>query len=147
MFTRRFVIGLAGSVWLSLAAAGSVLAQEIVTTGPPPALRANVTAFVKAFNSGSSDEWEAMAKSVFTPAFFKKQTAAERKLAYTKMRAEFGTIAVDRVERQGGPDAPLQIVVKGSVASGTFWVDLDEASRFDSLKAEVSKQPDEGRRH
>jgi hypothetical protein len=128
------------------AVAAPAFAQEIVVTGPPPELRTHLEAFLKAFNSSNSEAWEAMAKAAFTPEFLKKQTAAERKAAYAKMRADFGTIAIERVERNG-PDSPLQVFLKGSVASGVLWIDLDDASRFDNLKPEVHKKLDEDRRH
>jgi hypothetical protein len=120
-------------------AATPALAQEVVVSGPPPALRANMDAFVKAFNSTGTEAWEAMAKSVFTPEFLKSQTADQRAKAVAKLRTDFGTIAVQRVERQGGPDAPLQVFVKGSTASGVLWIDLDDNSHFMSLKGEVRK--------
>ena len=67
------------------------------------------------------------------------------------MQADFGKIQFSRVERNG-PDAPLQVTVKGSVASGVMWIDLDEAHRIDRIKAGVEKKsthntPDENRRH
>ena len=114
-------------------------AQEIVTDGPPPALRKNMDAFMKAFNTGDAAQFETMAKTVFTADYLKKQTAEERKKTYTKMWADFGTIQITQVERRG-MDAPLQVFVKGSVASGVLWIALDDASKFDSLKPEPEKK-------
>jgi len=114
-------------------------AQMVVQNGPPPELRKHMDAFVKAFNSGDAAEWEKMAQATCTPEYLKKATAEQRKSEYKKMHDTFGTIAIQQVERQGGPDAPLQVFVKGSTASGVFWIDLDDALRFDSLKAEVRK--------
>jgi hypothetical protein len=145
MFTRRSVLGVLGSALLLLAALPTS-AQEIVTTGPPPALRRNLDAFMKAFNSGNADQYEAMAKAVFTPGYFKRQTADERKKEYLKMHADLGAIQIGRVERNG-PDAPLQAFVKGSVASGVLWIDLDDASRIDGIRAEVDKKVNADRRH
>ncbi len=145
MFTRRSVIGvLSGAMLLCLA--GTSAAQQVVTTGPPPELRKNMDAFLKAFNSGDAAQYEAMTKTVFTADFLKKQTADERKAAFTKMRADFGNIQPGRVERNG-PDAPLQVSVKGTVASGVLWIDLDDASKFGGIRAEVDKKQDADRRH
>jgi hypothetical protein len=137
MFTRRSVLSIPGVLMLALISTPTS-AQEIITTGPPPELRAHLDSFIKAFNSGSAEEWEAMAKGAFTPGFLKRQTADERKKAYMSLHSDFGTIALERVERQG-PDAPIQVFVKGSVASGVIWIELDDASRFDGLKGEVRK--------
>ena len=121
-----------------VACAVPAAAQEMVVSGPPPVLRARLDAFVRAFNSGDVEQWEKMAAAAFTPAYLKSQTAAERQKAFLKMRADFGTIALERVERNG-PDAPLTIAIKGSVASGTMTVELDEEHRFNGLKASVAK--------
>lgn len=139
MRTRRWIVKAAFAM-LMIAIAAPAFAQEVVTTGPPPELRAHLDAFMKAFNSTDAAAWEKMASAVFTPAFLKSQTPAERKTAVAAMRKQFGTIAIERVERQGGPDAPLEMYVKGSVASGVFTIDLDDASsKFDSLKTQVKK--------
>src|SRR5689334_18127598 len=106
MHTRRWLMSLFGVAALLIGARAG--AQEIVTAGPPPALRKNIDAFMKAFNSGDAAQFETMAKTVFTADYLKKQTAEERKVSYTKMRADFGTIQITQVERRG-PDAPLQV--------------------------------------
>jgi hypothetical protein len=137
MFTRRVILRVLGAAAL-LFAATPVAAQEVIVTGPPPELRKNLDAFMKAFNSGSADQFETMAAAAFTPEYLKRQTAADRKAAFAKMVKEFGTIVIERVERNG-PEAPLEAFVKGSVASGVFWIELDESSRFAGIRAEVVK--------
>jgi hypothetical protein len=116
-------------------------AQEVVT-GPPPVLRQNLDAFLKGFNAAPAD-YEAMAKATFSPAFYKSQTPEQRATEYKKLRADFGTIQFQRVERQG-PDAPLEIEVKGSVASGTFWIELDENHRVAGIRARAGLAPPAG---
>ena len=138
MSTRRFFLTVFGALLFVLAATPA-MAQEVVVTGPPPELRKNLDALIKAFNSGNADQFEAMAKTTFTPDYFKRQTPAERKSLFTKLVADFGTIQFQQVERNG-PDAPLEISVRGSVASGRWWIDLDESSRLDGLRAEVVKK-------
>lgn len=119
----------------------SAAAQEVVVRdGPPPALRKNLDAFKAAVN-GTADQYEAAAKTAFTDELFKSQTPAQRKAEFEKIRASFGTIAFERIERNGGPDAPLQVFVKGSVASGVIWIGLDEeTSKFTSVKPEYPKK-------
>lgn len=126
---------------LLAATATSAAAQEVVVRdGPPPALRKNLDAFKAAVN-GTLEQYEAMAKTAFTADLLKSQTPAQRKADYDKMRAGFGTIAFERIERNGGPDAPLQVFVKGSTASGAIWIGLDEdTSKFTSIKPEVVKK-------
>jgi len=144
MPTRRTVLALS----TLLAAAALVQAQEVVVTGPPPELRKNLDAFQKAFNTGDAAQYETMAKSVFTAAYLKKQTAEERKKAYLGWHEQFGNIQFRQVERNG-PDAPLEITVKGSVASGTMWIDLD-GFKIDSVKAEAdakTKSKEDADRH
>ena len=117
-------------------AAVQTAAQEVVVNGPPPALRKNLDAFKAALN-GTAAEYEATAKSVFTDELFKSQTPAQRKAELDKLQAAFGKIGFERVERNGGPDAPLQVFVKGSTASGVIWIGLDDdTSKFTSLKPE-----------
>jgi hypothetical protein len=123
------------------------VAAQVVVTGPPPELRAHMDAFVKAFNAGDGEGWETMAKTVFTPDALERQTPAGRKKELDGLRAQFGTIAVTRVERNGGPDAPLHVSIKGSLKSGGLWIELDDDSRFDSVKAEVDRTADEDRHH
>ena len=56
----------------------SVAAQERRPGGPPPEIRARIDAFVKAFNSGNAEEFEAMAKANMTPELHAKMPAAQR---------------------------------------------------------------------
>lgn len=137
MHTRRFMAGLMTGA-LALTAA-STFAQEVVVTGPPPALRKNLDAFQKAFNSGDAAQYEAMANTTFTDGYFKGQTADDRKKAYAKWHAAFGSIKFQQVERNG-PDAPLQIFFKGSVASGVMWMELGDASKIAGVKVEGEKK-------
>jgi hypothetical protein len=137
MHTRRFMAGLMTGALAFMAA--STFAQEVVVTGPPPALRKNLDAFQKAFNSGDAAQYEAMAKTTFTDSYFKGQTADDRKKAYTKWHAAFGSIKFEQVERNG-PDAPLQIFFKGTVASGVMWMELGDASKIAGIKVEGEKK-------
>lgn len=150
MFTRRSLLSvLSGAMFLCVTA--PVAAQQIVTGGPPPELRKNLDAFEAAFSSGDAAKYEAMAKTSFTPAYLKKQTPEQRKAEYLKWFAALGAIKFQRVERNG-MDAPLQVAVKGSVASGTIWLDVDDnSSKIDGVKAEAEKKDNTGthadRRH
>lgn len=139
MFTRRSLLSVAAATMVMLSA-GRAFAQELVVTGPPPELRKNLDAYQKAFNSGDAAQYEAMAKTSFTPEYYKKQTADQRKAEFTKWHTAFGTIKFERVERNG-PDAPLQVFVKGSIASGVMWLDIDDmSSKLAGVKADPVKK-------
>jgi hypothetical protein len=133
---------IASSVMLLMVMAAGIAAapQVIVQDGPPPALRKNMDAFKAALND-SAAAYEAMAKTVFADALLKAQTPAQRKADWDKLHASFGTIAFPRLERNGGPDAPLQVFVKGSLGEGVIWIGLDEdTSKFTSIKTEFPKK-------
>ena len=125
---------------LAMTAVSAAAQQVVVQDGPPPALRKNMDAFKAALN-GTAEQYEAMAKNVFAAELLKSQTPAQRKADFEKMHAAFGTIAFGRIERNGGPDAPLQISVKGSLGEGLLWVSLDDdTSKFTNIKPEFPKK-------
>ena len=94
-------------------------AQEVRRGGPPPEVRAVFDALLEAVNGGSEDAWETFAQARFSPSFLQKQSRAERAQLYRQIVDQFGAIAVEQVRRQG-PDAPLQMMVKGSKADGVI---------------------------
>jgi CubicO group peptidase (beta-lactamase class C family) len=105
----------------------SMEARQVVTGGPPPEIRALIDAFTKAFNSGSASEWEAMAKERFSADLLAKRSAEERKQTFERLRADFGNVTLDQVRRRG-PDAPLDLHVKGATgAVGVFSLELTES--------------------
>jgi D-alanyl-D-alanine carboxypeptidase len=102
-------------------------AQQVVRSGPPPEIRALFDAFTQAFNSGSAESWEAFTQARFAPALLQKSNAEQRAAMYRQLVSDFGTIAIEGVRREG-PDAPLQMNVKGTKGIGTFAITLDTAS-------------------
>ena len=94
-------------------------AQEVRRGGPPPEVRAVFDALLEAVNGGSEDAWEAFAQARFSPSFLQKQSRAERAQLYQQIVTTFGTVAIEGVRREG-PDAPLQMNVKGSKADGAI---------------------------
>ncbi|HEY7475305.1 MAG TPA: serine hydrolase domain-containing protein [Vicinamibacterales bacterium] len=101
-------------------------AQE-VRTGPPPEIRALVDAFLKALD-GDAAAFETMAKERFSADHLKKTSVADRKELFEKIRADFGKVTFERAVREG-PDAPLQLQVKGSTgATGRISLEIDAAS-------------------
>ena len=107
-----------------IAATVSVPAQQVVRTGAPPEIRALVDAVIQAVNSGSADAWEAFAQARYAPSLLQEQTRDQRAEQYQQIADRFGTVAMEAVRRQG-PDAPLELQVKGSKSSGTIEVDID----------------------
>lgn len=111
---------------LVIAATVTVPARQTVRSGPPPEIRALFDAFTAAVNSGSADAWEAFVQARFAPALLQKFSKEERADMYRRLADDFGTIAIGRVNREG-PDAPLQLNVKGSRGSGMFILGLDNS--------------------
>ena len=122
----------AAARWLAailvIAATITLPARQVVRTGgPPPEIRALFDAFTEAMNSGSADAWEAFVQARFAPALLQKYSKEQRAEMYKQLAADFGTIAIGRVNREG-PDAPLQLNVKGSKGSGVFMLGIDNSN-------------------
>ncbi len=131
--TRRVCVKIVvGALAMLVWGAAPAQAQERVVTGPPPELRKNLDALQLALN-GTPEAYEAMAKETFSPAFYKGQTAAERRKVFEALREQYGTLTFGRVERHG-PEEPLIVTVKGSKAEGTVYIDLDESHRVAGLR-------------
>src|SRR3954452_24758935 len=90
-----------------MSASGLVHVQERVITGPPPGERAAIDAIVKALNADAAG-WDATAQDRFSPELLTKQTAADRRAGFEKLRQDFGSIKVGRITRRG-PDAPVEM--------------------------------------
>jgi len=112
---------------LLIATAASLSAQQPARTGAPPEIRALVDSVLQAVNSGSAEAWEAFAQARFAPSLLQQQTREQREEQYRQIADLFGTVAMNGVRREG-PDAPLQLNVKGSKASGVLVVDVDAAA-------------------
>ena len=98
--------------------------------GPAPGVRLVLDAFVKAVNTGSAEQYEAMAKEHFAPALLAKQTPQQRAAGYKRLTSEFGTITVEGVRREG-PDAPLRLSTKGSTGvTGVIILTLEPEAPF-----------------
>jgi CubicO group peptidase (beta-lactamase class C family) len=123
---KRLAPVLAPPLAFVLALAAAPRAQE-VRTGPPPEIRVLVDAFLNALD-GDAAAWEAMAKERFSADHLKKTSVADRKELFEKIRADFGKVTFERAVREG-PDAPLQLQVKGSTgATGRISLEIDAAS-------------------
>jgi CubicO group peptidase (beta-lactamase class C family) len=124
----------------------TVSAQKRVVGGPSPEIRDHLDSLIKAYNSGSADEWEKMAQKHFSPEGLKARTRAQRKQMFERMHGDFGaTISISRVERQG-PDAPLKASVKGATGlEAVFQIELesDAPYRIRSLSVQVGGPPDD----
>ncbi|MEO5898157.1 MAG: serine hydrolase domain-containing protein [Vicinamibacterales bacterium] len=105
--------------------------------GPPPEIRALIEEVIQAAN-GNDEAWEAFAQKSFAPPYLKQQTPAQRAALHQQIVARFGTVARGPVVREG-PDAPLQITIKGSKASGMLAVSVDDTTfRITSLALDAS---------
>lgn len=101
-------------------------AAPIALQGPPPEIRALIEGVIQAAN-GSDEAWEAFAQKSFAPPYLARQTPAERAALHQQIVDRFGIVARGPVTREG-PDAPLQISLKGSKASGTLAVSVDDGT-------------------
>lgn len=106
--------------------------------GPPPEIRQHVQALVAAYNSGSAEQWEAMAQEHFAPAGLAGRSAADRRDLLERLRGDFGnSITLDRVTREG-PDAPLKLHVKGATGlEGVFELALEASGPFRIIRFAV----------
>jgi CubicO group peptidase (beta-lactamase class C family) len=104
--------------------------ERTVVGGPPPEIRTLVDGFLKAVNSASADEFEAMAKAHFSPKYLASQTATQRSQLQSDIRKQLGTVTMERARRQG-PDEPLELHVKGSTgATGVIVLTMDAEQPF-----------------
>ncbi len=103
--------------------------ERVVVGGPPPEIRTLVDSFLKAVNA-NADAFEAMAKAHFSKTYLAAQTPAARATLHAEIRKQFGTVTMERVQRQG-PDEPLELNVKGSTgATGAIVLTMDAESPF-----------------
>jgi len=101
-------------------------APAVAQGGPPPEIRQLIDAVVAAVN-GDAAGFEAFAQARFAPALLQKQTPAQRAELHGRLVGDFGAIALDGVRRQG-PDAPLNLMVKGAKERGVISVELAAGS-------------------
>ena len=117
-YVARAVIAAA----LAVASAAGTKAQQ----GPPPEIRTLIEAVIQAANA-NDEAWEAFAQKSFAPAYLTKQTPVQRSALHQQIVGRFGTVARGPVLREG-PDAPLQITIKGSKGSGMLAVSVDDST-------------------
>jgi hypothetical protein len=109
----------------TLLAAAPLHAQEVVRKEAPPQIKELVGAVVQAVN-GSAAEFESFAQKYFAPELLQKQSAADRAALHGRLSAAFGKIGINGIRRQG-PDAPLQMQVKGDKSEGEILVGIDSS--------------------
>ena len=95
-----------------------------VRQGPPPEIRTLIDDTVAALNSGKAEAWEAFAQKHYAPSLLQKQTPDARAKLYQQLVDEFGTVTRGPVTRQG-PEAPLEMSVKGTRGSGVIALELE----------------------
>ena len=95
-----------------------------VRQGPPPEIRTLIDDTVAALNSGKAEAWEAFAQKHYAPSLLQKQTPDARAKLYQQLVNEFGTVTRGPVTRQG-PEAPLEMSVKGTRGSGVIVLELE----------------------
>lgn len=89
--------------------------------------------------NGNAAAWEAFAQAHFTDGYLKQQTVEQRAAVHAEIASRFGTVGVERVIREGGPDAPLRMQLKGSKASGVLVLNVDGSSpKISGLRLEAA---------
>jgi CubicO group peptidase (beta-lactamase class C family) len=101
-------------------------APAVAQGGPPPEIRELVQAVVDAVN-GDAAGFESFAQARFTPGLLQKQTPGQRAELHRRLADDFGAIGLEGVRRRG-PDAPLDLMVKGAKARGVISVELAAGS-------------------
>ena len=137
ILTRLFVVAVAFLV------APLASGQEVVTTGPPPEIRALVDAFTGAVLGNSPDEWETMTRERCAPEFLTKNPAAQRRKLYDTLHGAFGGGKRGRVMRRG-PDAPLELQMIGSSGQPAGTIVLELTSGNPPKIANISVEKDAG---
>jgi CubicO group peptidase (beta-lactamase class C family) len=116
------------TVFALLVLASGAQAQVEVRKEAPPEIRQLITAVVEAVN-GAAERFEAFAQARFAPELLKKHSPADRAALHRKLSDTFGQIAVGAVRREG-PDAPLQLQLKGSKSNGVIMIDVDSSAKI-----------------
>ncbi len=137
ILTRLFVVAVAFLV------APLASGQEVVTTGPPPEIRALVDAFTGAVLGNSPDEWETMTRERCAPEFLTKNPAAQRRKLYDTLHGAFAGGKRGRVMRRG-PDAPLELQMIGSSGQPAGTIVLELTSGNPPKIANISVEKDAG---
>ena len=107
---------------LLVAAAVALPAQEVVRTGPPPEIRELVQNTIAAINADAA-AFEAFALKSFAASFLEGRSREDRADLHQRLQSDFGTLTLERVMREG-PDAPLDLHVKGTRQSGVISIEL-----------------------
>lgn len=117
-----------------------VAGEQDIFGGPPPEMRSHVDAFVKALNSGSSNQWERMAQEHFSPAQLRRRSVEERKQTFENLRSHLSRAG--RTPRSG---RPLQLYAEGSTGMrGVMELELerDAPYRIDGFRVQVGGPAD-----
>lgn len=117
----------------------SMQAAPAVQQGPPPEIRAFVDGVFQGLN-GDAAAWEAFAQKYFSADLLRAETPAQRAAWHQQAVDRFGTMGRERVMRNG-PDAPLDIAIKGSKASGVISVTIDNDNNPKVLKISIGGAP------
>jgi D-alanyl-D-alanine carboxypeptidase len=91
------------------ASGGATVERQSPGQGPDPHVRAHVDAFVAALTSGSAERFEAMAREHFAPDAYARRTPDDRRQLVERLRADFGTLSVSRVEASATGKVTLQV--------------------------------------
>ena len=112
-------------VFVAFLVAPLAAGQDVVTTGPPPEIRALVDAFTGAVLGNSPETWEAMTREQCAPEFLTKNPAAQRRKLYDTLHGAFAGGKRGRVMRRG-PDEPLELQMIGPSGqpAGTIVLEL-----------------------
>ncbi len=109
-----------------------------------PAVRARIDGVVGAFN-GSVEEFEKYVQEAYTPAMLERVSAEKRKSFHERVRSDFGTISVRKVERKS--EARVVVTIAGSTgAQGALTLDLElaEPHKVAGMRFEIDDEEAKG---
>ena len=119
------------------------VAQDVVTTGPPPEIRALVDAFTGAVLGNSPDAWETMTRERCAPEFLTKNSVAERRKLYDTLHGAVAGGKRGRVMRRG-PDEPLELQMIGPSGQPAGTIVLEVTSGTPPKITSISRKGRDG---
>jgi hypothetical protein len=107
---------------------------------PDTAQGKRVQIYVDAFNAGDESAFLAMMKDQVDPQLIAKRTDDERKQMFQRMRGDFGTFKIARVERASASEIVVAIPNKNGIeAQFTFTFQEAAPHKISGISVEIDR--------